>query len=531
MRMAGYRYLIATLIFLLFGCAQVGTISGGEKDTTAPQPIADEVTPPNAWTNFRGKSVEIPFDEYVKLNSPRQNIRIIPPHATLNAALKGKKLTISWEEELEPNTTYAIYMNRAVKDLSEGNDSIMQYVFSTGDHVDSFSYTTLVKNAWTNAPEAGAIVMLYDPETEEIVNFAETDKQGIAQLNYLGKGEYTLVAFKDENDDLEAQPNELIAFPDFSEPLVIDSSSYSEEPLRIFAPKREAELRTVKFVPPTSFLIGTNRPIENEEIYINGERIDSADYFFIAEDSLRVFIDADTLSSGVVVLKSDEVTDTSKFRIPTAQKTAPIIPIIHRTVIAPKDSIIFEINDIITEVDTSKIELMNKADSSRITNYTYQVEYNTVTISFDRTEISSVGVSLEKEAIIGRNGESTRLIKTLTLNPPRKYGNLIVDASYYTQPIIFQLLKGKDIEEELLIEDPSKEIVLNQLIPDQYIFRIILDDNGNGRWDTGDYETRRQPEEIDVYSKATKVRANWDVKVELVPISEHDHDEHEEPTE
>lgn len=529
--MAGYRYLIASLIFLLFGCAQVGTISGGEKDITAPQPIADEVAPPNAWTNFRGNSVEIPFDEYFKLNNPRQNIRIIPPHSTLNTSVKGKKLTISWEEELQPNTTYAIYMNRAIKDLSEGNDSIMQYVFSTGNQVDSFSYTAVVTNAWTNAPEAGAIVMLYDPETEEIVNFAETDKRGIAQLNYLGKGEYTLLAFKDENDDLEAQPNELIAFPDFSESLVIDSSSYLEKPLRIFAPQREPELRTLKFLPPASFVIGANRPIENEEIYVNGERIDSTDYFFIADDSLRVFINPDTLSSGSVILKSKEVTDTSSFRISSIQKTAAIIPVINPTVIAPKDSISIEINDIISEIDTSKIVLINKEDSTRITQYTYQTDYNSLSISFDRSEMTSIGVTLENGAIIAQNGESARLIKTITLNPPRKYGNLIVDASYYTQPVIFQLLKGTQVEEELLIEDPSKEIVLNQLIPDQYIFRIILDDNGNGRWDTGDYETRRQPETIDVYSKATKVRANWDVKVELVPLSEHDDHDHEESSE
>ena len=47
--------------------------------------------------------------------------------------------------------------------------------------------------------------------------------------------------------------------------------------------------------------------------------------------------------------------------------------------------------------------------------------------------------------------------------------------------------------------------------PETYYARVILDRNGNGRWDTGNYLKHIQPEEVYYYPKALKLRRNWDV--------------------
>ena len=191
------KYFIVFLVGLLAAsCAQVGTITGGDRDQFAPKPIAPAVVPLNETTNFTANGVEIPFDEYFKLVNPIQNIRIVPPHATIEASVKNKTLTLTWKDILESNTTYAIYLNNAIKDLNEGNDTIIQYVFSTGPFLDTLSYSVAVLDAWSNLPNDECIVALYELNSDKLVSLAQPSN-GIAKLNYLHKGEYRAVAFQD----------------------------------------------------------------------------------------------------------------------------------------------------------------------------------------------------------------------------------------------------------------------------------------------------------------------------------------------
>lgn len=49
------------------------------------------------------------------------------------------------------------------------------------------------------------------------------------------------------------------------------------------------------------------------------------------------------------------------------------------------------------------------------------------------------------------------------------------------------------------------------LKPDKYYARIILDKNGNGKWDTGNYADKQQPEEVYYYPGVIEVMQNWKV--------------------
>ena len=204
------KYLVITLVgFILSSCAQVGVISGGEVDVSAPQPMVEKIFPKNETVHFNGNSVVIPFNEYFKLVNPLKNIQIIPPHASLTASVQRKTLQLKWKDTLEPNTTYAIYLNNAIKDLTEGNDTIIQYVFSTGAFLDSLSYSVGVVDAGTGEPINECIVGLYQPKTNKLMSFT-TPKNGMATFNYLRPGQYQVIAFVDDNGDLEAQPFEKI---------------------------------------------------------------------------------------------------------------------------------------------------------------------------------------------------------------------------------------------------------------------------------------------------------------------------------
>ena len=119
--------LILSSLLLLVSCAQIGTLTGGDEDLIAP--IPSNITPPQETSHFSDNSVEFTFKEFVSLNNPQQNIFIVPADVIPTASLTKKTLTVTWGDSLKPNTTYVLYLNNAVKDVSEGNDSLMTYVF------------------------------------------------------------------------------------------------------------------------------------------------------------------------------------------------------------------------------------------------------------------------------------------------------------------------------------------------------------------------------------------------------------------
>jgi len=509
-------YPIIFLSLLLASCAQVGTISGGPKDEAAPQPKSLKVYPPNESTNFSAKEIEIPFDEYIVLNNPVENIRIVPPHAKLKAEMKKKSLVISWEEELNPNTTYAIYINNAIKDITEGNDTIIQYVFSTGNVLDSLKYAVKIIDAWTNLPINNCIVGLFDPVTKDIRNFAETSTNGEALLNYIHPDQYELIAFIDENKDLKVQENEKVGFQ--INPLIdIDSSTIDTIPIRLFSPLPKGKIRTSKFQAPSTIVIGSTRSIKNETIYLNGNALNKNRYTFIAEDSLRIFLPASDALSNTIVLQSNEITDTATVRSSISKTPAQVIVSSKKVnnTLAPSDSIEFLLNSFITSVDTSFLSLFSRKDSVYLHNYSFAFSHNKLVFDIDKSKYDELEFHFKKGAVETDGGKSEEQKINYTFNQEKSYGALKLNLDYYTTPILLQIyLNNKPLK---LLSPKSSELIINELEPGDYTFKIILDDNRNGKWDTGNFIEYIQPEKVDLYSTPTKVRANWEVEATLIP--------------
>ena len=518
--MVSYRYLIILIGFLLYSCAQVGTISGGEKDVSAPKPIAKKTNPPNGSTRFIEKEVEIPFDEFFKLNNANINIRIVPAHTTIQSRVKGKSLFLNWEDDLQPNTTYAIYLNNAVKDITENNDSIIQYVFSTGEILDTLSYSIYVADSRSAKPISGCLVGVFDPETDELKSFTETNDKGYAKLNYLKEGSYRLIAFMDENGDLEAQEHEAFGFP-INDLIELKEPTIDSLPIRLYSPIQKSMIRTSFFVPPGYALIGANRPIINESVYVNGKQLEKDQYTHLSEDSLQVFIEVAEVSSAEVIINSTEVTDTVTFRFSKndREKGITIRPMNTSGILSPWDSVKYFCNDLITGFDTSLIEVINLLDTTIIEDYSLTTKYNELEFQIaERKNIESVMITLQKGAIKTTHGLNSELITTVKFQPERKYGALNIDLSYYTNEsiIVLALQKGKVVE-SISLEPGASTILLSGLSPGDYSFDIVLDENANGRWDAGNYDSRKQPELIDHYSSPTTVRANWEVELSLIP--------------
>jgi len=219
-----HKIYLLILSVLLCSCYQQAVLTGGEKDVAPPQILKQE--PENKATNFKGTTLKIQFDEYVELNNPSENFYVSPPLKEMpEYTLKGKSLVINLNNTLEPNTTYTVFSNEAIKDLHEGNMMPpTSFIFSTGDYVDSMMIAGNVIDAFTLQPKEKTAVMLYK-QNEDSVLMKElpyyltfTDKKGQFLFTNIADGEYHLCALVDKNrNNIYDQKDELVAFS--SEPV------------------------------------------------------------------------------------------------------------------------------------------------------------------------------------------------------------------------------------------------------------------------------------------------------------------------
>ena len=56
-----------------------------------------------------------------------------------------------------------------------------------------------------------------------------------------------------------------------------------------------------------------------------------------------------------------------------------------------------------------------------------------------------------------------------------------------------------------------KTIDFKYLLPDTYKIKVLIDKNNNGVFDTGDLQTKTQPEQIYLYEKPLDVKSNWEL--------------------
>lgn len=77
-------------------------------------------------------------------------------------------------------------------------------------------------------------------------------------------------------------------------------------------------------------------------------------------------------------------------------------------------------------------------------------------------------------------------------------------------PAFMELLTKADVPVRMATVEQGLASFLN-VTPGSYYVRLVIDANGNGKFDTGDYENRIQPEMTFYYSKRINLKKNWDL--------------------
>ncbi len=212
--------ILSVFIALLYSCANIGSITGGPRDSLAPVMIASK--PKMEAVNFKGKKVILRFNEYFELKDINQEFVASPPFKEMpKFTVKQKSLHIKFQEELQENVTYNLKFGKAIADFNEGNiNKDLQYIFATKDTIDLFAISGNLRDAYTLEVPENTFVALYHNNIDsipylEMPNYiANLDSAGYFNIDYIAKGDYKIFAFKDLNNNKIADSFEPHAFLD-----------------------------------------------------------------------------------------------------------------------------------------------------------------------------------------------------------------------------------------------------------------------------------------------------------------------------
>lgn len=106
--------------------------------------------------------------------------------------------------------------------------------------------------------------------------------------------------------------------------------------------------------------------------------------------------------------------------------------------------------------------------------------------------------------------------KTLKIGSLDSYSTLFVTLQNADTSAVVQLLSTQDkVVKEVVSKNGKADFYF--IKPGKYYMRMYYDRNGNGEWDTGDYDTQLQPEEVYYYPNPMELKAQWEISQTFDP--------------
>ena len=434
------------------GCAQIGAITGGTKDTIPPTLVT--AVPKVLSTNFTGNKITLTFDEYIdELQDVQANV-LVSPYPKNNPEFKSKlkTLSIKLKDSLLPNTTYSINFGNVIKDVNEGNIlKNFTYVFSTGNIIDSLSLSGKLTLAETGKPDSTMIVMLYPNAVDSSVEklkptyIAFVKGNGSFTFNNLPAGNYNIYALKD-GDGSKTYNSKTEGFAFLDKPITVSNNT---APVELYAYVEEKMNKT-----PSS---STTKPKT------------------AAQKKL-------------------------KFSLAVAGQRQDL-----------RENLVFDFNSAIKSLDTTKITLTDTSFIP-IPNVSYLLDSNKVILKTKWAEDADYKIVINKYAV--RDSSDSTIAKTDTIHFKTKreadYGNVVLrfnNIDLKKHPVL-QFIQQDEIKESFPIT--GKEWQHKLFPPGEYELRILYDDNNNGKWDPGNYSKKLQPEKVTALPRKISIRENWD---------------------
>lgn len=533
---------VALIIIVFSNCAQIGTLTGGKRDSTPPKLLA--ATPELKTTNFNSDIIELKFDEFVQLRDLANQLVISPKLPTKpEVAADGKKVIIKLKKsELQPNTTYRFYFGKAICDMHEANASLnFTYLFSTGASIDSLNLKGAVSSAFWGQKEKDVVVGLYFNKnltdsfayksTPDYVTI--TDAQGRFAISNLPSSEFKLVCFADKNKDYmyNGADYEQIGF--VKDPIKLNSDTafkmelFKEIPTKTFVKKvvmTENGKGMIVFNKKTLIKLEVFDQKRNADLFLSnkGNESDTAEFYY------RNFKDTLWLKLGY----GNQQVDTLRLKVPVLKprnkQTIKLGGNIFRSSLNYFEKPTVKLNMWIDSaaVNIDRLRLMSKTDS-----IVSKTKLDISWIGADRFVINNVlkpktsyFLKVDTGAFRSYNGLVNDSAKVpFSILKKSDLGSLTLKITFNSKhAYIVQLINsaGTTVKEDRvsfsLSASNTATLIFKDVVEDTYRVRIIYDLNDDSTWNTGNYLKNVLPEKTFIFEKAIKILPDWEVEEEFI---------------
>ena len=558
-----HKLLIILTILLCWGCANQVPPTGGPKDEDPPQLLNS--TPTNADRNVEQHTIALTFDEFVVTKSIKEQL-IITPRIDFDYNYKIKKSTITFEfeEAFADSTTYTFNFREGLVDLTEGNSAEdMVIAFSTGPLLDTLQISGEVIDLMTGKPVDKAVVGIYEESdtsdlfTNEPLYFTNTQEDGSYLFRNIKDGNYRIYAFADNNKNLICQSDrESYAF--YSEVLKLDTNLLLS-PLIIH--NLNVDTLKVNRVQQTGHYVNLTANKYLVEARLSADTPHPINFKYAEENhALRIYNTFEISDSLLVSANLKDSTGTEldypfylKFPETTRRKDefkaqlATVTASIEHKLIS--GSFEFDKPISFTNLDSLRIErdstmvimlkdLIQFSPDSTRTNYKFEIPMPQDMLDSLKSASDSkpsylggrkpagkkssgrrYGFLVPRGTFYSIEGDTTEnIISQIDILVPKLLG--VIQGTVHTSYESYELQLITEKFEIVKITHPGKSYRFTEVKPGEYLIRILVDSNNNGRWDPGDIRKGEQPEPVIIYkdpngNQKTSIRANWEMTLDL----------------
>lgn len=571
--MRANAYLLMVFWLLVSGCAQIVAPTGGPEDASPPEIVSEQ--PANLSKNFSSSKIEIAFNEFIQLDNTSEQVVISPPMRRMPSyQLKQKSLVIKFEEPLLPNTTYTINFGEAIKDNNEGNVlKNYTYVFSTGAVLDSMHVRGSLKDAISSEPVSNALVMLYKGSADSLPidtipdYFTRTGEDGRFSIEHVANQRCKIFALVDENSNYRFDvPSEQIGFIDSlimpfptgrmaqQDSSATDSSAIDLKTMKSSGGEVDHAIKMFVEDDTTQYLKRAycehygklvfvyNRPVRKFDVAIDGvsfkkqwaikefsSQRDTVTVWTtdLVPDTLLLFLKAGSTRSDTVELtmkpRTDELEVSSgkgkasrkkKVRFEVTGKTIPA----DRRSPKPNGPLQVVWSHPIVNMNVSRVTLYEDSIPVKFKLSSQDTALRAFDIQYKWKNKAKYYLLIADSAFTDIYGLWNDTLKmSFTGTDKEQFGELALKIAEKPQtPVVIEILSGGKLVESKAVSEAGIQ-QFGPYDPGKYDIRVVIDENANGRWDSGRYIQHRQPERLVVIQKGAEVRANWNLELEWNP--------------